>query len=97
MRMLLHPKVYSDLDEIMGYSEEAETPELAKEFYVEVRRFMAEAATRLESFSIRERDIRRVNLERFPYHILFRIAGDVVRILVVRHPRRDPSVGSRRR
>jgi hypothetical protein len=37
-----------------------------------------------------------VNLQRFPYHFLFRIAGDVVRILVVRHHRRRPTVGIRR-
>jgi len=58
---------------------------------------MDEAAARPESFSIRERDIRRVNLERFPYHFLFRIVGDVFRILVVRHHSRHPSLGSRRR
>ena len=97
MRMILHPRVYSDVDKIMKHYEGAEPPELAQEFYAEVRHFMAEAAARPESFSIRERDIRRVNLERFPYHILFRIAGDVVRILVVRHHRRDPSLGMGRR
>jgi hypothetical protein len=46
---------------------------------------MEQAAERPESFSIRERDICRVNLQRFPYQFLFRIASDVVRILVVRH------------
>ena len=59
MRLILHPKVYSDIDRIMAYYEE-----------VELRHFMAEAATRPESFAIRERDIRRVNLLRFPYHFL---------------------------
>jgi hypothetical protein len=39
----------------------------------------------------------RVNLRRFPYHFLFRIVGDSVRILVVRHDRRHPSFGIRRR
>jgi hypothetical protein len=34
-----------------------------------------------------------VNLQRFPFHFLFRIVGDVVRILVVRHHRRRPTVG----
>jgi len=33
----------------------------------------------------------------FPYHFLFRIVGDVVRILVVRHHGRRPTVGIRRR
>jgi plasmid stabilization system protein ParE len=97
MRLILHQKVYSDIGKIMDYYEQADIPELADEFYQELRHFMAEAAERPESFSIRERDIRRVNLQRFPYHFLFRIVGDMVRILVVRHHSRHPSFGIKRR
>ena len=96
MRFVLHPKVYSDIDEIMGYYERVATRQLADEFYAELRYYMQQAAERPESFAIRERDLRRVNLQRFPYHFLFPIAGDVVRILVVRHHRRLPTVGIRR-
>src|ERR1700686_611779 len=35
MRLVLHPKVYSDIDEIMGYYERVSTPGLAEEFYPE--------------------------------------------------------------
>jgi len=73
MRLILHRKLYSDIDKSMDYYEQAGTPELVNEFYQELRHFMAEAAERPESFSIRERDIRRVNLQRFPYHFLFRL------------------------
>jgi plasmid stabilization system protein ParE len=87
MRLVLHPKISSDIDKIMAYYE----------FYAELRHFMEEAAARPELYAIRERDIRRVNLQRFPYHFLFRIVGDVVRVLVVRHHSRHPSAESRRR
>jgi plasmid stabilization system protein ParE len=97
MRLVLHPKVYSDIDEIMEYYERVATRELADDFYSELRYYMQQAAERPESFSIRERDLRRVNLQRFPYHFLFRVVGDVVRILVVRHHRRRPTVGITRR
>jgi toxin ParE1/3/4 len=92
MRLVLHPKVYSDIDEIMGYYERVATPGLAEEFYTELRYFMTKAADKPESFSIRERDIRRANLRRFPYHFLFRVVGHEVRILVVRHHHRHPSL-----
>jgi hypothetical protein len=69
----------------MGYYERIETPELADEFYAALRHYMNQAAERPESFPIRECDIRRVNLQLFPYHFFFLIVGDVVRILVVRH------------
>jgi plasmid stabilization system protein ParE len=97
MRLILHHEVYSDIDKIMDYYEEANIPGLADEFYEELRHCMTEAAGRPESFSIRERDIRRVNLQRFPYHFLFRVVGDMVRVLVVRHHRRHPSFGIKRR
>ena len=97
MYLVFHPKVYSDIDEIMEYYERVATSELADEFYSELRYYMQQAAERPESFAIRERDLRRVNLQRFPYHFLFRIVGDVVRVLVVRHHRRRATVGVRRR
>ena len=95
--VVFHPKVYSDIDEIMEYYERVATRELADEFYSELRYYMQQAAERPESFAIRERDLRRVNLQRFPYHFLFRIVGDVARVLVVRHHRRRPTLGVRRR
>jgi plasmid stabilization system protein ParE len=97
MPLVLHPKIYSDISSIMEYYQQIATPELADEFYRELRHFIDKAAKGPESFAIRERDLRRVNLLRFPYHFLFRIVDDSVRILVVRHHRRHPSFGIRRR
>lgn len=97
MRLVLHPKVHSDVRAIMEYYERVAGTELADDFYSERRRFMSEAAERPESFSIRERDLRRVNVHRFPYHFLFRIVGASVRILAVRHHRSHPSLSIRRR
>ena len=97
MRLVLHPKVHSDIHAIMEYYERVAYPALADDFYGELRRFMLRAAARPESFSIRRCELRRVNLQRFPYHFLFRIVGDTVRILVVRHHRRRPALGLRRR
>lgn len=97
MRLVLHPKVYSDIDKIMDYYEQVATLQLANEFYAELRSLMAEAAAKPEYFSMRRGDIRRANLHRFPYHFLFRIIEDVVRVLVVRHHSRHPSVGTERR
>jgi plasmid stabilization system protein ParE len=92
MRLVLHPSVFSDISKIMEYYEQVATAELADEFYRELRHFIQEAAERPESFAIRERDVRRVNLRRFPYHFLFshcrRFSSD---------PGCPPSFGIRRR
>ena len=97
MRLIFHPRVYSDIDKIMERYERVATPQLADEFYAKVRQFMAAAARNPRRFAVRQRDIRRVNLERFPFHFLFRIVGETVRVLVVRHHRRHPSFGMSRR
>ena len=97
MRLEFHKQIASDILRIMDYYEGAAGPELADEFYAELQLFFAKAVDSPESYSVRERDLRRVNLDRFPYHFLFRIVGDRVRILVVRHNKRRSSFGIRRR
>ena len=37
MRLVLHPKVYSDIDEVMMYYERIASRELADEFYAGLR------------------------------------------------------------
>lgn len=97
MRLEFHRQVASDISRIIGYYEDVAGPKLADEFYSELRSFFQKAATSPEAYDIREHDLRRVNLERFPYHFLFRIVRNRVRILVVRHHKRQPSLGLRRR
>lgn len=97
MRLEFHKQIAADISRIMDYYEDVAGPQLADEFYEELRAFFQQAVEAPESYAIRERDLRRVNLERFPYHFLFRVAGNAVRILVVRHHSRRPSLGTQRR
>ena len=96
MRLEFHNQVASDISRIMDYYESMAGPELAQEFYTECQFYFQKAANSPESYKVRERDLRRVNLNRFPYHFLFRIVQDRVRVLVVRHHKRRPSHGLRR-
>ncbi len=97
MLLEFHRQVTSDISRIMDYYEAVAGPQLADEFYAELKTFFQKAADHPESFRIREHDLRLVNLEKFPYHFLFRIVQDRARILVVRHHRRRPSLGLNRR
>jgi len=81
----------------MEYYENIAGPRLADEFYSELRAFFQKASESPETYAVRERDLRRVNLERFPFHFFFRVVNDTVRILVVRHHRRRSSLGLDRR
>jgi toxin ParE1/3/4 len=97
MRLEFHRQIASDISRIMDYFEEVSGQQLADEFYNELRTCFQRAADSPEVYGIRERDLRRVNLERFPYHFLFRVIDDTVRVLVVRHHRRRPSLDLHRR
>ena len=77
MRLEFHRQIASDISRIMDYYEDVSGRELADEFYSELRTFFQKAADSPEAYDILERDLRRVNLERFPYHFLFRIVDDM--------------------
>ena len=97
MRLELHRQVASDISQIMDYYEGVAGQQLAEDFYAELRSSFQKACESPAAYNVRERDLRRVNLERFPFHFLFRIVNDRVRILVVRHHRRQPTLGLHRR
>jgi plasmid stabilization system protein ParE len=97
MRLEFHSIARSDVSRIMDYYEDAGGQELADEFYEELWSCINKAVDSPEGYAVRERDIRRVNLERFPFHFLYRIVDDRIRILAVRHHRRRPSLGMHRR
>lgn len=97
MHLAFHPGVSSDVRAIMEYYREVAGPELAEEFYREFRQLTVLVARQPGRYATREHGLRRANLPHFPYHFLFRVADDSVRVLVVRHHRRRPSFGTRRR
>lgn len=90
-----HPRIRHDLQEAYAYYASI-SDRLAEDFWAEI----SEAIKRIESnpeahhFTVSE--IRRCNLKRFPYNILFVILSDRIRIGVVRHNSRAPSFGIRR-
>jgi plasmid stabilization system protein ParE len=66
MRLEFHRLIASDISSIMTYYEDVGGRRLVDEFYSELRQFFQKAAKTPEAYSIRERDLRRVNLETFP-------------------------------
>lgn len=97
MRLEFHKQINSDISQIMDYYEDVAGPQLADEFYAELKLYFQKAADSPESYIVRKRDLRRVNLNKFPYHFWFRIIEDRVRILVIRHHKRRPLTNLRRR
>jgi plasmid stabilization system protein ParE len=96
MTVTLHRSVRAEVDKIMDRYEAVAGPHLADEFYSELYSLIRKASQNPRRFRIIEGDLRRANLKRFPYHFLFRVIGDSVRVLVVRHYRWHPSLGLKR-
>jgi len=96
LRVVFHPKVFSEVDAIMDYYERVAGIQLADDFYAEFRLFVQDASDDPEKYNIRKANFRRVNLKRFPFNFLFRVQEDAIRILVVRHHARRPTYGTKR-
>ena len=97
LRVVFHPKVFSEVDAIMDYYERVAGIQLADDFYTEFRLFVQDVSDDPEKYNIRSGNFRRVNLKRFPFNFLFRVQEDTIRILVVRHHARRPTFGTKRR
>ena len=91
MFLELHPQIRSDISQIVEYYEGISGSELADDFCDELWRFFERAVEFPLAFRVRSHDLRRVNLERFPFHFWFRVVPpDTVRILVIRHHKQQP-------
>ena len=78
LRVVFHPKVFSEVDTIMDYYERVAGNHLANDFYAEFRLFVQDASGDPE------------------INFLFRVQGDAIRVLVIRHHARLPTYGTKR-
>ena len=97
MTLAYHRSVQRDVSEVLAYYDEVGGPELGDAFFAEFMAYVAHVIEYPMRFHPVEDDLRRVNLDRFPYHFLYRIHGETIRILVVRHHHRHPDYGTQRR
>jgi plasmid stabilization system protein ParE len=96
MRLEFHPGIDRDLRNIVAYYD--------KNSLWAAERFMEEFRAALDG--IRENPARhhfvdparrRCNLKHFPYHLIYEAGKDVAYVLVLRHHRRRPDYGMRRK
>jgi plasmid stabilization system protein ParE len=90
MMVTYHPSVQRDVNGILKHYNEI-SGRLADEFWEELISHIGAAAKQPEHFHLTGGGFRRVNLQKFPYHFLFRTRPGNIRIIVVRHNKRDPN------
>jgi plasmid stabilization system protein ParE len=69
---------------------------LAEDFFEEFETGLMEVAENPQVFHFDASGLRRCNFDRFPYHFLYDIRDEYVRVWVVRHDRRNPKFGMQR-
>jgi len=90
-----HPLVKRDVVAALKFYSEISS-RLADEFNAEVRDLIARAADNPLRFHPVDRGFRRANLRRFPYHVLYEVRADSIRVMHLRHNRRHPDYGMER-
>jgi plasmid stabilization system protein ParE len=93
MSLVFHPLVQRDINIALRYYDDEGGRSLGDRFYTELNQKLTEVLNAPERFHVVSGEIRRANLIKFPYHILFRIRPAHVRVLVIRHHRRHPDFG----
>ena len=95
MEARFHKLVQTDLNKILrDYSEIS--PQLEDNFYEEFMGELEKAVANPQANHFDASGLRRANLHRFPFHFLYDLKNEGIRVWVLRHHQRRPSLGLRR-
>ena len=92
MEVIYHPLVRGDVQQAQIYYLKI-SARLGDEFHAELRHTINRAAENPLRFHPVGEGFRRANLKRFPYHVLYEIRPECVRVMLVRHNKRHPQYG----
>ena len=96
MSLAYHPLVQRDVSGILRHYAGI-SPSLGDEFWAELTRLLEVVSAKPERFHFGVGGLRRANMRRFPYHLLFRVRAGAARVIVIRHDKRHPSYGTKRK
>jgi plasmid stabilization system protein ParE len=96
MKVVYHRLVHKDVSQAQRHYDRISI-QLGDEFWDELMALIEKAATNPLRYRAYSEPLRRANLKRFPYHFLFRVISEGIRITVVRHNKRHPNYGVTRR
>ena len=96
MRVGYHAAVQADVNQALRRYDKC-SRRLGEEFWNELRMYIKAAAANPLRFHPYVRELRRANLKRFPYHFLYRVLADRIRVTAVRHHKQSPRFGLQRR
>jgi len=83
-----HPLVRADISDAINWYED-QRPGLGLEFFGEFLFHYRQLAHNPQLYAVRFADVRRLNLDRFPYGLFYVIRGPEIWLLAVLHASRD--------
>jgi len=89
MKYVFHPEAEVEFIAAIDYYEDCE-PGLGYDFVIEVHSTLENILSFPKAWPILEEDIRRCQIRRFPYGIIYAVDEEVLFILAVMHLHRDP-------
>lgn len=95
MELIIHPRAAKDAREIAS-KYRAISEELYERFWDELEEVIDQVENHPERHHFDPSGMRRSNLQKFPYHVLFEERLNYNRIIVIRHHHRNPGYGLRR-
>ena len=96
MRLSFHPFVQKDINAILRHYDAIST-RIGDQFFAELTAEFDSVLRNPQKGHPWSADIRRWNLTAFPFHFLYRVLSDRVRVIIVKHHKRHPQLGARRR
>jgi mRNA-degrading endonuclease RelE of RelBE toxin-antitoxin system len=95
MNVTYHPEARAELLEAVQFYEQR-VAGLGAEFLAEFEGAIQTIQSAPERWMMIDEHRRRYRLKRFPYSVIYRVIGEEIRVLVVRHHKRSPSHGDQR-
>jgi len=96
-RVIFHRLVQRDMTGILRYYGEEASDSIADRFFTTFLETVDRALSNPQGFHFWSPVYRRANIPGFPYHFLYREMPYGIRVLVLRHDRRHPDYGLRRK
>lgn len=93
---IFHPRFQNDLTTALAYYEQEAGSKTADHFFKEVEGKVEMIVKTPRHFHFDPSGLRRCNLDKFPFHILYFELEDEIAIQVLKHDLRHPSYGLRR-
>lgn len=97
MEIIYHRRIQKDIRSALAFYEDEGGSKLGDRFFAEAEGTTERVIRNPQGFHFVAPNLRRASFESFPYHFLYEEDQHKVRFLVLRHDKRHPNFGLRRR